>query len=133
MPARSDDALKEPVDRFVAELAPVLEQAASRVATINAATLERDVVLEAFNLATAFIDTDGLHTDDELLNLLIAFGPRLETVASSERVSPTQTGLGSCVSATARSAAGRTVMTLETSRSPGVGSATTPSRLVRLV
>ena len=81
MPARSDDALKEPVDRFVAALAPVLEQAASRVATINAATLERDVVLEAFNLATAFIDTDGLHTDDELLNLLIAFGPRLETVA----------------------------------------------------
>ena len=81
MPARPDDALKEPVDRFVAELAPVLEQAASRVASINAVTLERDVVLEAFNLATAFIDADGLHTDAELLNLLIAFGPRLETVA----------------------------------------------------
>ena len=30
----------EPVDRFVAELTPVIEQAASRVATINAATLD---------------------------------------------------------------------------------------------
>jgi hypothetical protein len=77
----SDDALKQPVDQFVDELAPVLEQAASRVSTVNVATLQRDVVLEAFNLATAFIDVDGLHTDDELLNLLLAFGPRLETVA----------------------------------------------------
>jgi Holliday junction resolvasome RuvABC ATP-dependent DNA helicase subunit len=77
----SDDALKDPVDHFINELAPVLEQAASRVSTVNVATLHRDVVLEAFNLATAFIDVDGLHTDAELLNLLIAFGPRLETVA----------------------------------------------------
>jgi AAA+ superfamily predicted ATPase len=77
----SDDALKEPVDQFVDELAPVLEQAASRLSTVDVATLQRDVVLEAFNLATAFIDVDGLHTDDELLNLLLAFGPRLETVA----------------------------------------------------
>ena len=81
MSPTSDDALKEPVDQFVDELAPVLAQAASRVATVNAATLQRDVVLEAFNLATAFIDVDGLHTDDELLNVLVAFGPRLETVA----------------------------------------------------
>ena len=81
MPRTSDDALKDPVDRFVDELAPVLEQAASRVPTINVETLRRDVVVEAFNLATAFIDSDGLHTDNELLNLLIAFGPRLETVA----------------------------------------------------
>ena len=81
MPRTSDDALKMPVDRFVAELAPVLEQAASRVPTINVGTLRRDVVVEAFNLATAFIDSDGLHTDDELLNLLVAFGPRLETVS----------------------------------------------------
>ena len=81
MPPTSDDALKEPVDRFVDELAPVLEQVAGRVSTVNVATLQRDVVLEAFNLATAFIDVDGLHTDDELLNLLVAFGPRLETVA----------------------------------------------------
>ena len=81
MSPTSDDALKQPVDQFVDELAPVLEQAASRVSTVNVATLQRDVVLEAFNLATAFIDVDGLHTDDELLNLLLAFGPRLETVA----------------------------------------------------
>jgi len=84
VPATSDDALKQPVDRFVDELAPILEQVASRVATINAATLQRDVVLEAFNLATAFIDVDGLHTDDELVNLLVAFGPRLETVAQCQ-------------------------------------------------
>ena len=81
MSPTSDDALKQPVDQFVDELAPVLEQVASRVSTVNVATLQRDVVLEAFNLATAFIDVDGLHTDDELLNLLLAFGPRLETVA----------------------------------------------------
>jgi Cdc6-like AAA superfamily ATPase len=80
VPRTSDDALKEPVDRFVDELTPVLEQAARRVPTINVETLRRDVVVEAFNLATGFIDSDGLHTDDELLNLLIAFGPRLETV-----------------------------------------------------
>jgi Holliday junction resolvasome RuvABC ATP-dependent DNA helicase subunit len=81
VPRTSDDALKDTVDGFVDELAPVLERAASRVSTINVETLRRDVVVEAFNLATAFIDSDGLHTDDELLNLLIAFGPRLETVA----------------------------------------------------
>ena len=81
MSPTSDGALKEPVDRFVDELAPVLEQAASGVSTVNVATLQRDVVLEAFNLATAFIDVDGLHTDGELRNLLVAFGPRLETVA----------------------------------------------------
>jgi len=81
VPTTSDDALKVPVDRFVDELAPVLAQVAGRVSTVNAATLQRDVVLEAFNLATAFIDVDGLHTDDELLNLLVAFGPRLETVS----------------------------------------------------
>ena len=70
MSPTSDDALKEPVDQFVDELAPVLEQAASRLSTVDVATLQRDVVLEAFNLAAAFIDVDGLHTDDELLNLL---------------------------------------------------------------
>ncbi|TML93201.1 MAG: hypothetical protein E6G06_03080 [Actinobacteria bacterium] len=92
MPTTSDDALKVPVDRFVDELAPVLAQVAGRVSTVNAATLQRDVVLEAFNLATAFIDVDGLHTDDELLNLLVAFGPRLETVSQcrtlGDRVAP---------------------------------------------
>jgi hypothetical protein len=73
-------ALKDPIDAFVVELAPVLDSAARRVTTSDAATMERDVVLEAFNLATAFIDADGLHTDAELLDLLVAFGPRLETV-----------------------------------------------------
>jgi hypothetical protein len=38
-----------------------------------------DATVEAFNLACAFIDADGLHTDDELSALIATFGPLLGT------------------------------------------------------
>ena len=38
-----------------------------------------DATVEAFNLACAFVDADGLHTDDELSALIATFGPLLDT------------------------------------------------------
>ena len=43
--------------------------------------LRDDVALEALNLAAAFIDADGRHTDDELRAFADVFAPRSETVA----------------------------------------------------
>ena len=46
------------------------------------AEVERDVVNEAYDLVAAFVDSDGLHTDDELWALIAAFGPRMDTQLS---------------------------------------------------
>lgn len=51
-------------------------------ATVNMASgrpPERDVVVEASNLAAAFIDVDGLHTDDELWAFIQAFAPHMDS------------------------------------------------------
>ncbi len=69
---------------FVDRLAPVLvelgDDAGARHAD-KAAKLRDDVALEALNLAAAFIDADGRHTDDELRAFADVFAPRSETVA----------------------------------------------------
>ena len=72
-PAALDDAVRA----FVDDLAPEVEALGSTVATLDPARLRADVEVEAYNLTCAFIDADGLHTDDELWALVATFGPRL--------------------------------------------------------
>ena len=76
-----ESALTRPVEAFVAEFAPVLVALAaeSRLATPD--KLPDDVALEALNLASAFVDADGRHTDEELEGILGVFGRRFDTVA----------------------------------------------------
>jgi Cdc6-like AAA superfamily ATPase len=70
--------LAEPVQRFVDELTPELQRLAASVAAATAKA-HQDVTLEAFNIAAGFVDSDGLHTDEELLALVAVFGGRLDT------------------------------------------------------
>ncbi|HEX2038943.1 MAG TPA: AAA family ATPase [Acidimicrobiales bacterium] len=77
--------LSEPVQRFVDELTPELERLAASV-TAATAKAHQDVTLEAFNIAAGIVDSDGLHTDEELLALVAVFGGRLDT--SMRRASP---------------------------------------------
>ena len=71
--------LVEPVERFVAEVSEVLVGLAGTVAGPLSATpdeLERDVAIEAMNIAMAIADADGRHGDTELAALAEAFGGR---------------------------------------------------------
>jgi AAA+ superfamily predicted ATPase len=70
--------LNEPVERFISALTPVLNDVGASVGT-DSDGLERNVVLEASNLAAALIEADGRLADDELWAFIAAFGPRLET------------------------------------------------------
>lgn len=74
-----DPALTNPVDAFVADLTPALQDLSSRVPSVKAERLATDVNLEAYNLAAAFIDADGLHTDEELWAFITTFAPRFDT------------------------------------------------------
>jgi Cdc6-like AAA superfamily ATPase len=76
--------LGEPVERFIRELTPELVRLAATLPA-SAAKAGQDVALEAFNIATAMMDADGLHTDEELLALIETFGPHLETVLGMAR------------------------------------------------
>src|SRR4051794_8585025 len=64
-------ALLPVVQRFMRELTPALQAMSAKVT-------ERDVALEAFNIAASFVDADGRHTDDELAELIVAFAPWLD-------------------------------------------------------
>ncbi|MDQ1373539.1 MAG: hypothetical protein QOJ09_877 [Actinomycetota bacterium] len=81
-----DHALSDPVDRFVGDLTPALEQLSAQVPTVKAERLSTDVTLEAYNLVAAFIDADGLHTDEELWAFITTFAPRFDT--QLERATP---------------------------------------------
>jgi len=74
--------LAEPVQRFVDELTPELERLATSV-DAAAGKARQDVTLEAFNIAAGFVDSDGLHTDEELLALVAVFGGLLDTGLAS--------------------------------------------------
>lgn len=65
------------VTAFVDDLAPEVEALGASVATVDTRRLRADVEVEAYTLACAFIDADGLHTDDELWALIGAFGARM--------------------------------------------------------
>jgi hypothetical protein len=72
-------ALDEAVTAFVDGVTPLVEELAASVEGVRPDRLRDDVVVEAFNLACAFVDADGLHTDDELWALAAAFGPHMTT------------------------------------------------------
>ncbi len=77
--------LGEPVERFVAEVAEVLVGLAGTVAGPRSAAppqLERDVAIEALNIAMAIADADGRHGDTELAALASAFGGRFGAAAT---------------------------------------------------
>ncbi|HUP68848.1 MAG TPA: AAA family ATPase [Acidimicrobiales bacterium] len=72
--------LADAVDAFVADLSPVLARIASQARMTKGYPAAGDIGLEAYNLAAAFIDADGVHTDDELLAFVTTFAPRFDTV-----------------------------------------------------
>jgi Cdc6-like AAA superfamily ATPase len=69
--------LAQAVRRFAEDLTPVLVGLARPPA--DATKLRNDAVLEAFALACGFLAADGRQTDDELWELIAAFGPLLDT------------------------------------------------------
>jgi Cdc6-like AAA superfamily ATPase len=69
--------LARPVEHLLGALGPVLTDLAGEVPALRADQLEGDLALEAFDLVAAFIDSDGLHTDDELRALTDTFAPLL--------------------------------------------------------
>ena len=71
-----DRALAEAVDAFCDALGPRVRDLAASVDGIDGEQVAADVQVEAYNLAAAFIDADGLHTDAELWSFLTTFGPR---------------------------------------------------------
>jgi Cdc6-like AAA superfamily ATPase len=76
-----DSPLSRPVETFVREFAPVLVDLVNGLPLAKADKLPDDVALEAFNLAAAFIDADGRHTDEELWAFVQVFAARFDTVA----------------------------------------------------
>jgi len=70
------DPLTTMVQAFVDDVSAALGAAAGPGGP-TADRLRTDVVNEAFNLCTAFMDVDGRHTDDELWALARTFGPLL--------------------------------------------------------
>ncbi len=74
------DALVGPVERFIDELTPLLGVVTAALdKKLGDEELRHDIALEAFNLTAAFVDSDGLHTDDELWAMINAFAGRLDT------------------------------------------------------
>ena len=71
--------LHDSVERFVAELTPVLEGIADE-ARMRSSRAAVDVAVEASNVAAAFIDADGLHTDEEVWAYVTAFAPHFDTL-----------------------------------------------------
>ena len=60
------------VDRFAQRVGAALQTAAAGT-SVDKTKLERDTIVEAFNLSVAFVDSDQRHTDDELWALVAAF------------------------------------------------------------
>ncbi len=77
------EALRGEVQRFVDQLTPAVEALGAGVPALRADKLSGDVALEAFDIVAAFVDADGLHTDNELFALLGAFGPLLDSSLAS--------------------------------------------------
>jgi hypothetical protein len=76
-----ESPLARPVESFVREFAPVLVDLVAGLPLAKADKLPDDVALEAFNLAAAFVDADGRHTDEELSAFISVFAARFDTVA----------------------------------------------------
>ncbi len=72
----TDRALDDAVTAFCDALGPRVRELAGSVSGVDEEQVAADVQVEAYNLAAAFIDCDGLHTDSELWAFIAAFGPR---------------------------------------------------------
>ena len=72
----ADPALAEAVTAFCDALGPRVRDLAASVEGVDGERVAADVQVEAYNLAAAFIDCDGLHTDTELQSFVATFGPR---------------------------------------------------------
>lgn len=83
---KPDPALDDAVTAFCDALGPRVKDLADSVRGVDGAQVQADVQVEAYNLAAAFIDCDGLHTDGELWSFVHAFGPRFG--GSLERATP---------------------------------------------
>ncbi len=77
--SRADRALADAVREFVDELGPVMAEIAADLEGVDEDDLRRDVLLGAYNLSLAFVDCDDRQSDDELLALIVAFGPEIDT------------------------------------------------------
>ncbi len=66
------DTLRTPVRQFVDGVSPALSELGSR-------DPDADVVAEAYEVVSAFIDADGTHTDEELWALIGAFSGLMDT------------------------------------------------------
>lgn len=77
--------LQEPVEAFIAEIAPELRRVAGRLEGVDASRAEDDTTVEAFAVAAAFVDVDGTHTDEELWELITTFGPHLHSLLGLAR------------------------------------------------
>ena len=69
--------LADAVARFVDDLTEPVVALGAVAPAIRADKLAGDVALEAYDIAAALIDADGLHTDNELHGMISAFGDRL--------------------------------------------------------
>ncbi|HEV7720062.1 MAG TPA: AAA family ATPase [Iamia sp.] len=73
----ADPGLEAAVTAFESALTPIVQTLAGTVTGVDPAALAADVTREAFTVAAAVIDCDGIRTDAELWSLLVVFGPRL--------------------------------------------------------
>ena len=71
--------LADAVRQFIDDLTPAVQALGALVPTIPREKLAGDVALEAYDIAGAMVDADGLHTDNELLAMIETFGARLPT------------------------------------------------------
>lgn len=73
----ADPGLEAAVAAFETALTPIVQTLAGEVSGVDPAALADDVTREAFTIAAAVVDCDGIRTDAELWSLLVVFGPRL--------------------------------------------------------
>jgi len=73
------ESLIEPSRRFIADVSAALEAVSRDLAGVQPEELRHDVALEAFNLVCGLVALDRRISDDELWEVLGAFGPLLDT------------------------------------------------------
>ena len=73
------ESLVEPSRRFIDDVTAALTEVSRGVTGLRTDKLGQDVALEAFNLVCGLVAIDRRVSDDELWEVLGAFGPLLET------------------------------------------------------
>jgi ATPase family associated with various cellular activities (AAA)/AAA lid domain len=73
------ESLVEPSRRFIDDVSGALEAVSRELTSVPADRLRHDVALEAFNLVCGLVPLDRRISDDELWEVLGAFGPVLDT------------------------------------------------------